>query len=119
MKKIIILLLLLLLLASPVQGQWRTLNWQADKWNSQNGLVIKYDKLEHGLLFGGITLLSEKNGWKWALILGTLNEIKDALFPYEKYGKYGGEGWSHKDMLANIIGISSTYYGRKLLKRIF
>lgn len=37
--------------------------------------------------------------------LGLLWEIKDAIFPYERFGFLGGDGFSYKDLTADIIGI--------------
>jgi uncharacterized protein YfiM (DUF2279 family) len=37
--------------------------------------------------------------------IGLLWEIKDAIVPYEKHGWWGGEGFSWKDLVANVIGI--------------
>lgn len=114
------ILLLVALSASCVNAEpFRWLPWEQDRFNSTNGLVLKYDKLEHALLFGGLTLLPKEHGRKYAFALGLGNEIKDALVPYEKYGRIGGEGFSWKDLFANVVGIVAVHYGRQSLDRLF
>jgi len=117
--KIKILVVILLFCVGDINAGWRTIAWQKDRWYSTSGFIIKYDKVEHAMFFGGITLLSD-NGWKYALALGLANEVKDALLPYEKYGWIGGEGFSYKDMLANCGGVLVGYVVKKyVIKRIF
>ena len=100
----IIFSIVLLLSANICQaGSFRWLDWDKDKWNSQNGsrIISKYDKIEHALGFGAIALYD----WRVALVASVVWEIKDALVPWEKYGCIGGEGFSNKDLLADCIGI--------------
>jgi VanZ family protein len=94
----------------PVVAAWQW-RWAHDRWLSKGGTILPYDKLEHFLIYflAGF-LLSFKFAAEIVIILlfaiGLLWEIKDALMPYEKYGWWGGEGFSWKDLIANIIGIA-------------
>ena len=81
-----------------------------DQWDSRQGFIIPYDKLEHAL--GSLILacflslfLSPLLSALTTLTLGVLWEIKDALFPYEVYGILGGDGFSFKDLAADYLGI--------------
>jgi hypothetical protein len=120
--KVKILVLATLLFVVSAHAQWRTVPFNKDKWTSQNGAVIQYDKLEH--FVGSFVLnasiehyVSQKHGWKYSIALGFVWEIKDALVPYEKYGKLGGEGFSSKDMLADIGGVVLNHYLNKLMNK--
>lgn len=83
-----------------------------DSWLTENGMLIRYDKLEHAVLFlvaiyygakyFGWHLYKQSAAW---FVLGVLNEIKDALLDYRVYGWIGGEGFSVPDLGANVIGI--------------
>ena len=80
-----------------------------DKWNSRQGFIIAYDKLEHFL--GSFVLAYFLSLWVNPLLsamttftLGFLWEIKDAFYPYEVYGILGGDGFSYKDLAADYIG---------------
>lgn len=106
MKKIfIIIIYLIFLINNFTQAKWRTLPWGQDKFNSKWGsdVISKYDKLEHFTCYSAATAILDD--WKLPLAIGIVWEVKDALIPYEKYGQWGGEGFSHKDMIANIAGI--------------
>ncbi len=89
-------------------GQWRSAR---DHWLSKGGTILEYDKLEHFLVyFLAAFMFSFKLPKKIVIALlfaiGLLWEIKDALLPYEKYGWWGGEGFSWKDLTANMIGMA-------------
>jgi len=108
MKKIIIMLLL----ATPLTAQWRWSNPKTDSWTS-------YDKAGHGcgssLLYCGCRTVTSPGKAFWASNgLGLVKEIKDALVPCEKYGKWGGEGFSYKDMAYNFAGNLLMYCVDKL-----
>ena len=103
-------------------AEWRTLSWQKDKWSSQNGLAFKYDKLDHFVGSMALSAICEqinaKNGLKMAVAAGFFWEVKDAIVPWEKYGRWGGEGFSSKDLIADIGGIILSHYIRKFLTKI-
>lgn len=42
----------------------------------------------------------------WNAAFWTLWEVKDALVPYEEYGKIGGDGFSHKDLVWSLAGVT-------------
>ena len=89
--------------------KWR---WAKDSWFSKGGLIIRFDKIEHAVLFfiGFWVLLIIGIPINWSLVfllaLGILWEIKDALVPFEKYGKLGGDGFSWRDIMADIVGLA-------------
>jgi len=112
MKKYLFILLLV-----PVfmfgQG-FKVADFDKDTWNSTNGSIYRYDKVEHFILSGTTTHLfmyaSEKHGWKYALALGFLWEVKDGFVDY-KPGRR--EGFSMTDMSANIMGVATGYLFHK------
>ena len=99
-----------LLIVAPLTAQWRTAN---DTWDSRSGAIIKSDKLEHAVFFASTNLTldllfpsKQKHNWKYTLLIGVANEVKDALLPWERYGGKGGDGWSWKDTVFNILGVA-------------
>lgn len=81
----------------------RWLKWSEDKWLSTQGTVLKHDKLEH--FFGSAGLALFFNPWV-VIGLGIAWEIKDGLMKWEKFGWWGGEGVSWKDLVADISGVA-------------
>jgi hypothetical protein len=87
-----------------------------DKWKSTDGMFLKYDKIEHGvgslLLFWLLSFLflSTTESASGSFLAGVAWELKDGHLPYEKWGWFGGEGFSIKDIAANSIGISFGVY---------
>ena len=80
-------------------GKWR---WAEDKWYTD-------DKLTHCL---GSAWLCEhfkkRIGWKAILLtlgLGVLWEVKDGFLPCEQIGWFGGDGFSYRDLTADVAGI--------------
>jgi uncharacterized protein YfiM (DUF2279 family) len=51
-----------------------------------------------------------------AFYLGMLKEIADALLPLEKYGRWGGDGFSKYDLYYDVAGIAVGYLIDKLWK---
>lgn len=43
------------------------------------------------------------------LALGVLWEVKDAIMPYEKYGWWGGDGFSIKDIIFDVAGVAIVF----------
>ncbi len=81
-----------------------------DNWDSRQGSIIPYDKLEHlvvwFLIYLGLYLVSDyQTAFAGAIASGILWEMKDAVVPWEKYGWIGGDGFSVKDLIADIAGI--------------
>ena len=52
----------------------------------------------------------------YSVSLGILKETSDALLPYEKFGRIGGDGFSKYDLYYNIAGIGLAYALDKLWK---
>ena len=48
--------------------------------------------------------------------LGLTKEIIDALLPWEKYGRWGGDGFSKYDLAYDFAGIGTAYIIDKLWK---
>lgn len=48
--------------------------------------------------------MSNKKAFIYLMIAGTALEVKDALIPYEKHGKIGGEGFSGQDLVRDATG---------------
>ena len=42
---------------------------------------------------------------EYSLYLGLAKECIDAMLPYEKYGRWGGDGFSKYDLAYNVAGI--------------
>lgn len=92
----------------PVTLGWR---WANDRWLSHGGVLLRYDKLEHFLVYltltyvVGVLFLTPLHTALVLFAVGLVWEIKDALVPYENVGFWGGDGFSWKDLSANILGI--------------
>jgi len=48
---------------------------------------------------------SEKESILYSFYLGLGKECIDALFPYERYGRWGGDGFSKYDLYYDVAGI--------------
>ena len=53
--------------------------------------------------------LSTKNAIHTAVWLGFLKEGIDAMVPWERYGSWGGDGWSNADLMANGLGVGTAW----------
>ena len=99
-------LLLFVILCSLHAAEWR---WANDTLEPTD------DKQVHAVgSFGLYYMLVNKNiESKKAVIivynLGLAKECMDALLPWERYGKMGGDGFSTNDMLYNMLGITIAY----------
>jgi len=103
--------------------------WDEDYWNSLNGSVLKYDKLEHFLTSLGVTsalliilsfFLTAEQSLLYATILNLLAgigwEIFNGIVPWDRLHI---EGFSWKDLLANIFGLILSYAVFGIYLRIF
>jgi len=79
--------------------------------------AIMTNKDASALHFIGSAYLSsnlEHAGLRWwqadaaALLAGVSWEIKDGLLPYEKYGYFGGDGFSRNDIICDLAGIAAN-----------
>jgi len=99
----------------------RLISWDADKWRSRNGAYLsRYDKVEHfglaaighGVLIGldraNLVHSTPFRRIKLSLLAITWWEIKDSVVPWERYGSFGGEGFSTKDWLASTAAVGCT-----------
>lgn len=110
--------MMLLLIPMFAFGQeFRALGYDTDSFKSTNGTIYRYDKVEHfvgsAVLTHTLMYISDEKGWKYALLAGLAWELKDGFVPYEKYGKWGGEGFSPKDLLADASGVLTGYLFHK------
>lgn len=116
-------------------GKWR---WSKDKWNSLEhtysflgNTLLLYDKVQH--FIGGLLVflvfivthrlvgyptsplfcftLATSFWWAW--------EIKDALVPHEKYGWWGGDGFSWRDAVASTAGAAVGFVVYLLFNSMF
>lgn len=107
-------LIFLLVCTSICFGRFKFQDWQKDKWNSEQGTILRYDKAEHLVLAAGLesTLnyaLTPKLK-KWAPVLtiaiGTMWEVRD--------GFVLRQGFSSKDLVANVTGVVISIFLRKV-----
>lgn len=96
-------------------AQFRVADSHKDKW-------ARDDKVAH--LFGNYFaidlsrhFMSDKEVIPLLLTAGILWEVKDGFVPYEKYGFWGGEGFSAKDVVAGAVGIGLNYLVHDILDR--
>jgi hypothetical protein len=96
-------------------AQFRVADPHKDKW-------ARDDKAAH--LFGNYFAIdltrqwmSDKAAIPLLLTAGVLWEVKDGFVPYEKYGFWGGEGFSTKDVVAGAVGIGLNYVVHGILDR--
>ncbi len=96
-------------------AQFRVADSHKDKW-------ARDDKIAH--LFGNYfaidlsrQFMSDQEAIPLLLVAGVLWEVKDGFVPYEKYGFWGGEGFSTKDVVAGAVGIGLNYLVHDILDR--
>ena len=110
---LIILLIVLSVCFSQELGKWRwaddTAEFTMDKEAHFVGSAGTYFFFRH-------KNYTEKESILYSFYLGLGKECIDALFPYEKYGRWGGDGFSKYDLYYNIAGIGSAYLIDKLWK---
>ncbi len=100
--------------------KYRWVSWNRDRWLSRQGSILPYDKAEHAIASAILTLIAIifmplAMACLLVLFIGSLWEWKDAYMPYEKYGWFGGEGFSWKDLIADGIGVSSVFILKLLI----
>lgn len=59
---------------------------------------------------------TDKESVLYSLYLGLAKECIDAILPWEKYGRWGGDGFSKYDLVYDLAGIGSAYLIDKLWK---
>ena len=107
LKRILIVLLIVLSIGySQELGEWR---WATDT----NEFTM--DKKAHFLGSAGAYFFfrhkgyTEKESALYSFYLGFGKEVIDALLPYEKYGEWGGDGFSKYDLGYDLAGILLAY----------
>jgi uncharacterized protein YfiM (DUF2279 family) len=100
---------------------WNTQTAQQDPWNRMDspwGIQMDYAWFDHGVgSYAGTQLLiqdrhmSSLRAGIYVFAGGVIYDMKDALVPMNKgwWGRYGGAGWSWKDLLRNVGGIVTAY----------
>jgi len=81
-----------------------------DSWTTRQGLIIHYDKVEHliswfFLYVGCYIAFGPRPGLSAAVAAGVMWELKDAIMPWERFGFWGGDGFSFRDLAADLVGI--------------
>ena len=114
---IIQITMVLLLLTSIGYGQslgeWR---WADDTSE------FTMDKEAHFVGSAGAYFFFRHKGYtqhesmEYSLYLGLAKECIDAMLPYEKYGRWGGDGFSKYDLMYDILGILTAYGIDKIWK---
>ena len=99
-------LIMVLIMVSMVCAEWR---WADDSDD------FTMDKKAHFLGSAGAYFFfrhkdyTEKESMLYAFYLGLGKEIVDAVLPWEKYGAWGGDGFSKYDLMYDITGILCAY----------
>tara|TARA_R100000322_G_C5316313_1_gene159214 strand:- start:38 stop:430 length:393 start_codon:yes stop_codon:yes gene_type:complete len=94
-------------------GKWR---WADDT------IELTHDKEAHFVGSAGAYFFfrhkeyTEIESIKYSFYLGLLKECIDAIFPYEKYGAWGGDGFSKYDLYYDLLGITTAVLIDKIWK---
>ena len=106
--------IMVLLMCSMVYSEWR---WANDT------MELTHDKEAHFVGSAGAyfffrhkdytTMESVRN----TFYLGLAKECIDAVIPWEKYGSWGGDGFSKYDLAYDLLGIGAAYSLDKLWKK--
>ena len=106
-------LLMVFLMCSMVYSEWRWANdtskFTMDKrahLGTSTGLYFMFRHKDY----------TEVESILYTFCLGLGKEIVDATLPHEKYGDWGGDGFSKYDLYYNILGIGIGYMVDKLWK---
>ena len=95
-------LIMVLIMVSMVCAEWR---WADDTTE------FTMDKQAHFVGSGGAYFFfrhkdyTEKESILYAFYLGLAKETIDAVLPWEKYGTWGGDGFSKYDLVYDVAGI--------------
>ena len=110
---LLILLIVLSVCYSQEFGKWR---WADDS------AEFTMDKEAHFVGSAGAYFFfrhkeyTTKESILYSFYLGLTKECIDAILPYEKYGRWGGDGFSKYDLAYDIAGIGLAYLIDKLWK---
>ena len=109
----LIKVLMVLLMVSMAHTEWR---WADDS------VEFTMDKQAHFVGSYGLYFMfrhkdfSELDSFKYTLYCGLAKEVFDAYVPHEKYGKWGGDGFSKYDLGYDLLGIGIAHLVDKLWK---
>ena len=110
---LLILLIVLSIGYSQEFGKWR---WADDS------AEFTMDKEAHFVGSAGAYFFfrhknyTEMESVLYSFYLGLTKECIDAILPWEKYGRWGGDGFSKYDLAYDIAGIGTAYIIDKLWK---
>ena len=108
-----VLLLLTSIGYTQTLGEWRWANDTSE---------FTMDKEAHFVGSAGAYFFFRHKGYtqhesmEYSLYLGLAKECIDAMLPYEKYGRWGGDGFSKYDLMYDILGILTAYGIDKIWK---
>ena len=109
----LIILIVLSICFSQEFGKWRwaddTAEFTMDKEAHFVGSAGAYFFFRH-------KEYTPKESVLYSLYLGLAKETIDALVPWEKYGRWGGDGFSKYDLYYDIAGIGVAYFIDKFWK---
>ena len=94
--------IMVLLICSMAYSEWR---WADDT------MELTHDKEAHFVGSAGAYFFfrhkdySIKESIKYTFYLGLAKECIDAVVPWEKYGAWGGDGFSKYDLYYDVLGI--------------
>mgnify|MGYP003389755812 CR=1 FL=1 len=106
-------MLMVLIMVTLLYSDWR---WASDT------AELTHDKEAHFVGSAGAYFFfrhkdyTEMESIRYSFYLGLTKECIDALLPWEKYGAWGGDGFSKYDLYYNISGIGLAYVVDKLWK---
>ena len=98
--------IMILLMCSLVYSEWR---WADDT------ISFTMDKRAHMGVSSGLYFMFRHKGYteiqsiKYSFYLGIGKELIDAVLPHEKYGDWGGDGFSKYDLYYDVVGIGLAY----------
>ena len=99
-------ILIVLLMVTLLYSDWR---WAGDT------AELTHDKEAHFVGSAGAYFFfrhkeyTEMESIRYSFYLGLTKEIIDAVLPHEKYGRWGGDGFSKYDLAYDIAGIGVAY----------
>ena len=102
-----------LIMVTLLYSDWR---WASDT------AELTHDKEAHFVGSAGAYFFfrhkdyTEMESIRYSFYLGLTKECIDALLPWEKYGVWGGDGFSKYDLYYDIAGIGLAYLVDKLWK---
>ena len=97
--------IMVLLMVSIVYSEWR---WASDT------MELTHDKEAHFVGSAGAYFFFRHKDYttmesvRYTFYLGLTKECIDAVVPWEKYGSWGGDGFSKYDLYYDVLGIGAA-----------